>query len=339
MTNGPVDFPALAALRPGEAKEVLSRALGSRWREPAPHQEGIVKSIARLHGFQAQIDTSGHIGAIHFREPFPQAIAIMGLTLGMPLARALAQRLDLKEAFRLPVYETVHYSADVSSHYRMLAEFRWGNLYQIGFRNPQAVYPPLQPMAYPAPGGTPGAPFADPNFKLAVLSSLLESDALDLAEPKDLAEFVLRRPVDLEQEGYALMREAYDYLVRYPLTDADLALVETITFDGGNEIYPYCFRFWSGETKDFDINSIAGIARCANLRALDCIAMIDRLDIADLTGLPKLEEIKLPQTCLNPQALLELPALKNLSFHPPAIADEVLLARLRAKGVAIRIFR
>lgn len=47
MSNDPIDFSALAALRPGEAKDVLARAMGSRWREPAPHQEGMVVSIAR----------------------------------------------------------------------------------------------------------------------------------------------------------------------------------------------------------------------------------------------------------------------------------------------------
>ena len=339
MTVVPVDFPALAALRPGEAKEVLARALGSRWREPAPHQEGLVKSIARVHGFQARIDTSGHIGEIYFREPFSQAFEIAGLRIGTPLQEALAKRPELKEPLRLPVYESELYSAEVSSHYRLQAEFRWGKLYQIGFRNPKAAYPPKQPMVYPPPAGAPGAPFADPNFKLVVLSSLLEADALDLAEPKDLAEFVLKRPVDLEREGYARIAEAYDYLVRYPLTDADLAQVETITFDGGSEIYPYCFRFWSGETKEFDVTSVEGIGRCANLRSIICIAVIEKLDIAQVVGLAKLEEINLPQACVNPQRLLDLPVLKKLTFHEGAIADEALLARLRAKGVAVRIYK
>jgi hypothetical protein len=335
----PVDFSALAALRPGEAKEMLARALGSRWREPAPHQEGLVKSIARVHGFQAQIDTSDHIGRIVFHDPFPNSIEIAGLRLGMRPSEVLAKQPELKEAFRLPVYESVHYSAEVSSHYKLLAEFRWGKLYQIGFRNPQAVYPAKQPMVYPAPAGAPGAPFADPNFKLVALSSLLESDALDLGGYQELASFVLNRPVDLEKEGYELIREAYDYLVRYPLTDAELALVETITFDGGNEIYPYCFRFWSGDTKEFDVTSIEGIAHCVNLRSINCIAVIEKLDIAQLGGLARLEEIKLPQTCVNPQRLLDLPALKKLAFHDGAIADPALLARLRAKGVTVRIYR
>lgn len=335
----PVDFNGLAALRPGEGKEVLARALGSRWREPGPHQLGLVKSIARAYGFLAQIDTSDHIGAIYFHEPFPKAIEIAGLRFGMLLAEALAKQPGLKEAFRSPVYEAVHYAAEVSSHYRMLVEFRGGKLYQIGFRNPQAAYPPKQPMAYPPPAGSPGAPFADPNFKLVVLSSLLESDALDLAGYQDLASHVLSRPIDLEKEGYKLLPQAYDYLARYPLTDADLALVETVTFDGGNAIYPYCYRFWSGETKEFDVRSIDGIERCENVRSIICIALIEKLDIAQLVGLQKLEEINLPQTCVNPQRLLDLPALKKLSFHEGAIDSQILLTRLRLKGVTIKVFR
>jgi hypothetical protein len=261
------------------------------------------------------------------------------LRIGMPLAEVLVERPDLKDPHRSPVYETVLYSAEASSHYRLQLEFRWGKLYQVGFRNPQAVYPPKQPMVYPPPAGAPGAPFADPNFKLTVLSSLLENDAIDLAGYEDLASFVLKRPVDLEKEGYELIREAYAYLVRYPLTDADLALVETLVFDGGNDIYPYCFRFWSGETKEFDVRSVEGIDRCINLRSINCIAVIEKLDIAQLLGLPKLEEIKLPQTCINPQRLLDLPALKKLAFHEGAIADPILLARLRAKGVTVKIYR
>lgn len=335
MAIVPIDFKALAALRPGDEKEVLARALGSRWREPAPHQEGLVKSIARVHGFQAQIDTSGHIGSIHFHEPFPD-IEIAG-RFGMSPAEMLAKQPELKEAMRLPVYETVHYMADVSSHYRMLVEFRWGKLYQVAFRSPQAVYPAKQPMVYPAPTRAPGAPFADPNFKLVVLSAMLESDNLDLSSYKEFADFAMRRPVDLEEEGYHLMQEAYDYLVRYPLTDADIESVETLTFDGGNAIYPYCFRFWDGETNEFDVKSLEGIARCTNLRRIICISMIETLDIAQLTGLAKLEDIDLT-TCINTQRLLDLPALKKLAFRD-GVLTAPLIAALRAKGVQMRIYR
>ncbi len=105
----PVDFPALAALRPGEAKDVLARALGSRWREPAPHQEGAVKSIAqraRLSG------ADRHLGPYR-RDLFSRAIS--DRTSRSPACAsacrcedALAKRPELKEDFRLPVYETVY---------------------------------------------------------------------------------------------------------------------------------------------------------------------------------------------------------------------------------------
>lgn len=337
MSNDPIDFPALAALRPGEAKDVLARAMGRRWREPAPHQEGMVVSIARVHGFDAQIDTSGHIGTLRYRDRFPATVNVAGLAIGMPADAALMAMPQLSVAFRLPVYQSVTYTADVSSHYRMLVEFRWGKLYAISFRNMAASYPPPQPMVYPAARGVPGAPFADPNFKLAILSSLLETNQLDLAEPQDLAEFALKRPVDLEQEGYALIPAAYDYLTRYPLDDDDLAHVESVTLDGGNEIYPYCYKFWDGETSDFDVGSVRGIALCRNVTALHCIALIKQLDVADLVGLDKLADVQLPERPVNVHRLLDLPALKKLSLRRVSAVDPALLAQLRAKGAAIRI--
>jgi hypothetical protein len=336
VTDNPIDSNRLAALRPGETQQVLADILAVRWRAPALHQQGRVTAVSRLSGFEAQIDTSGHIGLLRYREPFPGSAEIAGLRIGMTVEAALAALPQLSLAFRLPVYESATYKAAISSHYQLAVEFRWGKLHAVTFRNPLAVYPEKQAMAYPASAGTPGAPFGDPNFKLVVLSSLLESDALDLAEPADLARFVLGRPVDLEKEGYRLIREAYDYLVRYPLTEADLARVETLTFDGGNDIYPYCFKFWDGETREFDVASIAGIGLCRNLRRLTFIALIERIDAADLAGLDKLEEIDLPATCTSPERLLDLPALKRLTFRRSAIGEAVI-ATLRSRGATLRI--
>lgn len=333
----PVNFTALAALRPGDAREDLSRALGARWCEPAPHQQGRVTALSKQHGFEAQIDTAGRIGAIRYRDPFPAAPGVLGLRIGMPVADALAALPQLALSHRAPVYDSMYFVADVSHETKLALEFRWQELYAISLRNPAAVYPDKQPMAYPAPAGAPGAPFGDPDFKLAVMSSLLESGALDLAAPEDLAAFVLKRAVDLEEDGYDLISEAYDYLVRYPLTDADLAKVEAITFDGGNEIYPYCYYFWDGESEEFDISSTAGIGLCQNMRQLTCIAMIERLDAADLVGLGKLEALHLPSVCDNPGRLLELPALKKLTFPETAVRDPALIAALKARGVAVRI--
>lgn len=332
----PVNFTALAALRPGDTREDLSRALGAHWSEPAPHQQGRVTALSKQQGFEAQIDVAGRIGTILYRDPFPATPSVLGLRIGMPVTEALTALPQLALSYRAPAYDAMYFVADLSHETKLTLEFRWQELYAITLRNPAAVYPHKQPMAYPAVAGAPGAPFRDPNLKLAVMSSLLESGALDLAEPQDLAAFVLKRAVDLEEDGYDLIRDAYDYLVRYPLTDADLAKVETITFDGGNQIYRYCYYFWGGEGQEFDISSTAGISLCRNLRQLTCIAMIERLDAADLVGLGKLETLQLPSVCDNPARLLELPALKKLIFSEAAISDPALIVALKARDGAVR---
>lgn len=329
----PIDFPALAALRPGSDRETLSAALGARWRPPAPHDAGRVTAIFRTHGFDAWLDVTDHIGQLYFRRPFPATVA--GLRIGMSQREALAALPALRFAGRMVVYDASHYVADLSDRYRTVVEFHGDELYSIGFFIRDAVYPPKGPMVYPAASGAPGVPFRDPNLKLAVLSALIEADALDLATPQDLADFVLPHHIDLGGlDGYHFLREAYDYLVRYPLTDADLARVETITFDGGSEIYRYCFYSWDGETHEFDIDSVEGIAHCVNLRSLQTIAILNALDAEHLVGLDKLEELELPEGRQHLERLLDLPALKRVSYLSTS-RDAALITKLRAKGVRV----
>ncbi|HLH87908.1 MAG TPA: hypothetical protein VKX28_05570 [Xanthobacteraceae bacterium] len=331
----PIDFPALAALRPGSDREALSAALGGRWRPPAPHDAGRVTAIFNTYGFDAWLDVTDHIGQLYFRHPFPATITVAGLRIGMSQREALAAFPALRFSGRMEVYAASHYVADLPDRYRTIAEFHGDELYSIGFFVRDAVYPPKGPMVYPPASGAPGAPFRDPNLKLAVLSALIESDALDLATPQDLADFVLPYHVDLGGlAGYHFLREAYDYLIRYPLTDADLARVETITFDGGSEIYRYCFYSWDGETHEFDIDSVEGVARCVNLRSLQTIALLNAIDVEHLVGLDQLEELDLPRERRHLERLLDLPALKRVS-PLSSIGDAALIARLRAKGVRV----
>jgi hypothetical protein len=335
-----VDFTALAALRPGDSRATLAAAMGSRWRAPGPADQGRVMALAGQHGFEAQLDITDHVARLAFHAPFPRDVPVAGLRFAMSPKEALAVQPKLTFGFEMQMHimKPVYYFADVSDHYRIAAEFRAGELHEISIFDKTAIYPPLQQMAYPAPAGRPGEPFPDPNLKLVVLASLLETGAIDLGRPKDLAEFVLQRPVDLEKEGYGLIPEARDYLQRYPLTAADLAKVETISFDAGNEIYRYCRYFWDGHGDDFTVKSLAGIGRCANLRVLNDIAMLETVDVAHLVGLNRLEEVELSFNCRHAARLLELPALRKLSFHRPAIGDLALIARLKQRGVAVRIY-
>ena len=339
MAN-PVNFPALAALRPGEASDAISTAMGGRWRPPAPHDAGWVRAITHTGGFVARLDATGHIAYVRFNPPFPTDVAIAGLRLGMSQAAALAAVPRLKLGDSSPIAAASRYFADISSHYRMVAEFHGDELHSVWFfAGDDKVYPPKRPMVYPAASGVPGAPFRDPNFKLAVLSALIDADAIDLAEPQDLADAVLPRHIDLGSDGHHLIREACDYLARYPLKDTDLERVEEITFDGGEPIYRYCYYYWSGSTGDFDINSVEGIARCVNLRRFTYVAILNAVDIDHLIGLDKLEDISLPPECRHPERLLDLPALKRLSFRDGTIRDPLLLARLKARGITVRVDR
>src|SRR5262249_30398365 len=220
---------------------------------------------------------AGHAVFWVSRPPFPADALIAGLRLGMSQKDAVAALPKLGLAGRADISAATRYTASLSSRYRMVAEFHGDQLHSVSFFVGDVVYPDKRPMVYPAASGSVGAPFRDPNLKLAVLSALLAADAIDLAEPQDLADFVLRRHVDLERDGYHLIRPAYDYLVRYPLTDADLARIETITFDGGEEIYSYCYYHWDGTTNDFDIGSVEGIGRCANLRQFQYISILKAL--------------------------------------------------------------
>ncbi|WP_418889600.1 DUF6892 domain-containing protein [Rhizobium laguerreae] len=106
--------------------------------------------------------------------------------------------------------------------------------------------------------GAAGAPFADSNLKLVVLSSLLDAKQIDLGTPAQLATHVLGRAVDLEDDGYEIIPEARAYLERYPLTDELLAAVEEIEFDGGGTAYEFAWYFWDGEDDVFDVKELTG---------------------------------------------------------------------------------
>ena len=139
---------------------------------------------------------------------------------------------------------------------------------------------------YPEPSGDHGAPLADPNLKLAVMGQLLENEVLGLGSPEALAAHVLQRPVDLEDEGYDLLQPAYDYLVRYPLTQAQLDTVTKLTLDAGDPIYTYAWYHWDGESDEFYIHSFRGIEACRNLSSIDVVSQVAREAETELQALP-----------------------------------------------------
>jgi hypothetical protein len=337
MSVNDVDVVALAALRPGVSADVLAAALGATWKPSLPHEEGWVRAAAQTHGFTARLDVNDCVASVDFRAPFPAATAVLGLNLGMSPEAAKAVVPKLTMFHRTDAQGAEYYAAGLPEGYRLGAEFHWGKLFKIALFDLNARYPDKKAWPYPAPAGPPGAPFDDPNFKLVVLASLNGTRVIDLGQPQDLAESVLGRPVDLERDGYEPIREAYDYLARYQLSDAVLAEVEALKFDGGSPIYRYFYYFWGGEERDYDVASVAGIARLTNLREFNHASMLKRFDAAHLVGLDHLETLSFECDCLNPEKLLELPALKWLTFYRQAITDPSLVAAFKQRGIAVRI--
>lgn len=282
----------LAAVRPGLPSAALREILGTRWSEPLPHEQGNVLCIQHSHAFSAQISKEGLVGRVQFgrlwSDPaFSSDVEVAGLRAGMSIEDAHHARPELT------IYPAKHPAptagnAKLDEHTRLRLQFLFDELRVIEFVDDRAVYPAKRATPYPQPAEPPGAPFKDPNFKLVVMSDLLDRHLIHLGHPSELAEYVLNRPFNVEEEGYALLKPVYDYLVRYPLTQQHLNGVEMIIFDGGNSIYPYIWPFWDGETNEFDVESIDGIELCQNVREIHVISMLNATDFSHLSRLPKL---------------------------------------------------
>jgi hypothetical protein len=152
---------------------------------------------------------------------------------------------------------------------------------------------------------------------------------------------MLGRPYNPENDPQWLYKcqPAYDYLVSYPLTPQHLAAVETLCFDGGNEIYAYIYPGWDGESDDFNVRALGGLELLPNLRTFNEISMLYVDDFRPLTGLPNLQSLELgSDTKVPADILLSLPALKRFTCYESEAPDPSVLAAFKARGVRVRMF-
>lgn len=115
--------------------------------------------------------------------------------------------------------------------------------------------------------------FEDFNFKLAVIDALLEEDSAFLAELKQLQVQLAPFEWYTDQPPIAALM---NYFATLQLTEADLAKIDTLYLDGGNEIYLMLKPDWDGEDELFDITSVAGFEHLPNLETVEYIAMCER---------------------------------------------------------------
>ncbi|MBB2754626.1 UNVERIFIED_ORG: hypothetical protein GGI57_005361 [Rhizobium aethiopicum] len=332
-SNEPVDPSALATLRPGMPISAVEKAMGSVWRTPAPHKGGVIDILENTHGVIVRIDRKGLIGRIDFNSRFMHTIA--GIPMGISLADLRATVPDMEIGKESATSGGARFGTKHLPEGILSVRITFDAVSGIAIFNPKAEYAEPSAPPYPAVAGAPGAPFSDSNLKLAVLSSLLYAKLLDLGTPEQLATHVLGREVDLEKDGYELIPEALDYLVRYPLTEELLASVEDIELDGGAAIYPFAWYFWGGEENAFDVKDLSGIRFCPNLKSFSVNAMIDKVDIHALVPLKKLERVEINVPSENVDALLDLPALKEAGRFRKKPAPREIFEELERRGVQV----
>ncbi|WP_296085121.1 hypothetical protein [uncultured Agrobacterium sp.] len=328
-----VDVSALAALRPGMPGAAVEKAMGTAWRAPAPHKGGVIDILENTYGVIVRLDRTGRIGTITFNSRFDQTIA--GVPMGISLKELPSAVPDMKVGEESKVLRGTRYGTMRLPEGILSARISNGNLYEIEISNPKAEYTEPTAPPYPVAKGAPGAPFSDPNLKLVVMSSLLRSKLLDLGTPEQLASHVLGRQVDLEQDGYDLIPQALDYLVRYPLTPELLDAVDRVQIDGGEEIYPYAWYFWGGEETVFDVRDTSDIGLCVNLKAIFVTSMIDSFDLQTLVPLHKLEWIDINVPAENIKALLDIRSLKKVEGLSRDADNRDVVEKLKSNGVQI----
>ncbi len=99
--------------------------------------------------------------------------------------------------------------------------------------------------------------FEDFNFKLAVINKLMYEDET-LGPRFDIHEFAsayTKREVDVDEDGYEVIPEAKAYFEALEIPPHLLKDIESLSQDGGDDIYMNICPIWSGEDETFTIQS------------------------------------------------------------------------------------
>jgi hypothetical protein len=109
-------------------------------------------------------------------------------------------------------------------------------------------------------------PFADTNFKLAVVQELMYSQGL---LPKfRLTTYAVEQGFTYDAWGVEAVPEALAY---FEALEVPVELAEKVTeieMDGGNQIYLEIAPGWDGEDDLFDVNEFADLRHFPNLKSM-----------------------------------------------------------------------
>ncbi|MGH1296485.1 DUF6892 domain-containing protein [Bacillus pretiosus] len=113
--------------------------------------------------------------------------------------------------------------------------------------------------------------FKDFNFKLVIIEALLDKEPLFL---KELTDLIDKYTNNYEwYSGAESIVEIREYLEELTLELSDLEKIDSLCFDGGNEIYHILKPDWDGEDSLFDVISVEGFQILKNLTTVEYISM------------------------------------------------------------------
>ena len=179
---------------------------------------------------------------------------------------------------------------------------------------------------------------ADRGLHLGVLHALLTRGAIGAA---DLTAVIESGPAG-GRPGPRLSA-ALDRLHALGLPAAEVAAIDRLDFDGGNDLYLLIERTLDvdtgGESDDYNVTSLAGIHQLPALRSLNLDGHgyhPGPLDLTPLSAHPALATLFLTGECTAAGTLESLPALRDLDVTLATLDDPGIVPRLEARRVTVR---
>jgi hypothetical protein len=194
-----------------------------------------------------------------------------------------------------------------------------------------------------------GRQFPDKGLMLAVLDGLIRGGTLSEDTIEDALSGIADNDYDLEPEGDAIRiegkraREAMDRLSTLEIDEADLAFIQDLDFDGGNDIY-MCLEGaididTGGEEDWYQLEDLEGFSALPQCHRLDLDGHGYRksaLDLEPLRDHPALEQLTLTGECHSAGVLKTLPRLRRLDVRMAKLDAPEVIAHLKSGGVEVK---
>ena len=184
-----------------------------------------------------------------------------------------------------------------------------------------------------------GLTFPDPGFHIAVLGALLDRKVFSVGQIQSSFEGL---EFDEEASETERLLAAMPRLQAIRMDPKEVARIETLDFDGGNEIYMVledaADAETGGEDDTYSLLAITGIEALSGLKTLDLDGhgyRAETLDLKPLKAHPSLQKLTLTGKCKPFTVLDSLPKLVHLDLRFADPIAPTVIARLAKRGVEI----